>query len=832
MTNLLHLLMRQWRERPVRTLLSVFSVSLAVAAVLGTQIGQSSVRSGTKRLLESVEGRPALEILLTSGGRFPTVSLPDLKGVSGISGWVPVASRGTMVRVHGKRLRSVVIGVPPGPAAIPVESGGPLEKPDDVLLSADVAKSLNLGLGDSLTVLTRRGARQAKIVGLADPLTLRDYAPGATLVMPLATVQEFFGLEDQIDRLRISVASSDDIPRVQAAIAAQLPETLIVQAPARRMELADSMLLSIEMALQFAGALSVAMATFIILNTLRMNFGERRRDMAVVRVLGATSRQIAGLHLLEGFCLGLAGSALGVPLGMWLGHGLGRVLAIAMGSAAAPPGELPLLALATAVVLGPLVACVAALIPAIQSRKVSPVEALGDLELRSAERYPIWAVACGMAAWSAACVVLVMVWTERLPPDLAIPAGLLMLVGFIVVIPAVLGPLVHGIVACLGRLLKIEGGLAGEQLLRRPMRTGLTVGVLVVAVSTCLGLGNAIVNNVNDARAWFRRTMTGDLVLSDPSIGDPGAAVASRDKLAEQIAANPDVDYVIEMHHLPIRANGFPALCVVRNFAPQAELPWVLDSESEVRVRTQLAAGEGVMASVLSRKLGLHAGDTLRLEAQGRIVSVHIAEVVNDYWLGGMAVYLDHAVAKGLIDLGPANVYIVQGKSNPAAIKQQLAEVAEQQGLVLNSFAELREQIDQLINGVVGALWGLLAVGFVIGGVAVANTLTMSVLEQTREIGLLRVVGMTRRQVRRLVLCESLLLGIVGILMGTLAGTVTALVIHWGNVPLLGRAIPFAFHPWLIAISAGGGLIVAMLAAWSPGVRAARMNLLTAIAYE
>ena len=122
--------------------------------------------------------------------------------------------------------------------------------------------------------------------------------------------------------------------------------------------------------------------------------------------------------------------------------------------------------------------------------------------------------------------------------------------------------------------------------------------------------------------------------------------------------------------------------------------------------------------------------------------------------------------------------------------------------------------------------------GFVIGGVAVGNTLSMSVLEQTRELGLLRIIGMTRRQVRKLVLWESLLLGILGTLLGTLAGLTTAWIIHLCNEPLLGHALPFAFHGWLLAANAGACLVITILAAWLPGERAARLDLLAAIAYE
>jgi putative ABC transport system permease protein len=108
----------------------------------------------------------------------------------------------------------------------------------------------------------------------------------------------------------------------------------------------------------------------------------------------------------------------------------------------------------------------------------------------------------------------------------------------------------------------------------------------------------------------------------------------------------------------------------------------------------------------------------------------------------------------------------------------------------------------------------------------------MNVLEQTREIGLLRIIGMTPGQVRKLVFCESLLLGILGALMGTLGGVTTAVVIHFCNEPVLGRAIPFSMPLWLLLANAGGCLLIALLAAWRPGRWAARLNVLSAIAYE
>jgi putative ABC transport system permease protein len=574
------------------------------------------------------------------------------------------------------------------------------------------------------------------------------------------------------------------------------------------------------------------MAAFIILNTLRMNFGERRRDVAVLRVLGVTSKQLVRLHLMEGLCLGLIGALIGVPLGLAFGHGLEEVMAqLVPGDAARP--ELASWTLPTALVAGPLVACLASLLPALQSGRISPVEALGDTEVRRGERFPLWAIALGLAMWLTAAVLLLAVVFERLSPEAAIPSGVLMLVGFVAVIPVLLGPIVRLISRLISPWANVEGDFAAEQLLERPTRSVLTTGVLVAAVSTSLGMGNAILNNVNDVRDWYRRTMSGDIFLMGAAAQEGGETGEGR-AVKDAILAQPGVKSVVELWHFSTRAGGLPAGCIVRDFPPGVELPWSIPEDEEPSVRARLAAGDAAVGSVLAKKLKLHEGDSLRLELQGRIVSVRVGAIVRDYSLGGLVVCLDQSAAAQLISLGPPGVYIVQPQPGVAIepLIDTLRPVAREHALVIRSFVDLRRQLDSLIDGIVGALWGLVAVGFVIGGVAVANTLTMSVLEQTRELGLLRVIGMTRRQVRKLIFCEALLLGTLGALLGGIAGATTAWVIHLCNEPLLGQSVPFAFHLWLVALTVGGCLVITVLAAWSPGRRAARLNVLAAIAYE
>lgn len=831
--GLLYLIFRQWKLRPGRCALSVISLAIALASVVGTMLSQQSVRSNYRRLSEKVEGAPALDVIAEAGGRFAVSDAPALTDINGASDVISLATRAGMIRAGGQRVQTVIVGLSaPSPKSwglIDVTQGRPPASRTEALIAAELAESLHVELGDRIVLLTRRGPRSLNVVGLSPAASLGALAPGTTTVLALSTLQEFFGLAGQVDRLRIVFDSAAARTAAELALGESLPESFAVQRPVGQMALADSLVRSTELALQFAGALSVVMAAFIVLNSLRMNFGERRKELATLRALGATSEQLAKLQIVEGAMLGAFGTCLGIPLGILLGRGLSLAMGRLIQSEVSTP-ELSIDVWLPALAIGPLVAAAAAIVPAWQAKQLTAREALEGVPPQPPESFNRWSALAGLICWLAAVAMLAGVITERLTSVAAIPAGLLMLLGFIMSMPVCLGPFLRLAARWAEPMMNIEGEIAAGQLLRNRTRTSLTAGVMIVAVSNGLGLGNAVLNNVDEVRQWYRRSAFGDFFLVDANVG----ASATPNRLADSLAENKSIETASRAYFLQGQINGAPAMCIVRDFPAVAELPWNLDEGDATAVRRDLNQGMIVLGHVLARKLKVAAGDDVRVELQGRVVPFRVSKLVNDYNLGGMVAFFDREAVEKTFDLGTPDLWMIKRSPDaPAeALASELAALAGEHRLTLQSNGEMRSQLDQLMNGVVGALWGLLAIGVVIAAIAIANTLTMSIMEQTRELGLLRIVGLTQRQLRKLVFSQALLLGLFAALCGGLAGVTTAWVIHLCSIPLLGYAPKFTLEWWLVAVNVAGCVLVALAAAWFPARRASQLNLLEAIAYE
>ena len=250
-------------------------------------------------------------------------------------------------------------------------------------------------------------------------------------------------------------------------------------------------------------------------------------------------------------------------------------------------------------------------------------------------------------------------------------------------------------------------------------------------------------------------------------------------------------------------------------------------------MRQALERGEAVAGTVLAQRTGLKAGDDVVVEVFGRKTPVRVAALVVDYTSGGASLVLRRDAARRLFGMEAADVLLVtaaEGRS--PALREPLDAIARKHSMFLRSFGELRGFIDRIVSGVVGSLWSILGLGFVVGSLGVANTVTMSVLEQQRSLGLLRAVGMRRGQVVGMVVLQSVLLGAAAGIVGLVAGVTTALFIQFASQPLLGHPLALHIRPGVVVANLLAALAVTALAAWLPARRAVKLELLEALSTE
>lgn len=214
-------------------------------------------------------------------------------------------------------------------------------------------------------------------------------------------------------------------------------------------------------------------------------------------------------------------------------------------------------------------------------------------------------------------------------------------------------------------------------------------------------------------------------------------------------------------------------------------------------------------------------------------MQLDVVATANDYLAGGLTIYMIRDEASKLLGVSGVDAYVVQAEPGKLAeVEKSLREYCQAHGLLLQSYADLVQYIDTMINGVIASLWMLLGLGCVIATMGLVNTLTMNILEQTREIGMLRTVAMTRGQVRRMIFAQATLLGVIGLIPGAAAGVLVSWAIGLSSQAVLGHEVTYQFRPGLVLGCLVVGLLVVMLSSLIPAERAARLKLASALHYE
>jgi putative ABC transport system permease protein len=689
------------------------------------------------------------------------------------------------------------------------------------------AKGAIAALGSNVLVM---GIDQAEpLVDLRGRVSRMDIAlhPGADLNEVKRLLQEEIGGEDVA---QVSTPQIED-NRIREALAPLKVGTLIVS----------------------TGSLVVGM--FLVFNTLSVSVAQRRHDIGVLRSVGATRAQIRNLFLMEAALLGLIGAVLGVPLGLGLAKLLLGSLSELVSDALFPvPMMSPTLSelrwfLVSAVVAGIATSVVAALVPAIGASSEEPADAV--------RRVPPGAGLPTRLLQLATCFGLVLLGVglatarDQLPDKrLAIFGGVgcIFLASFLAtaLFSAVCARLLRPLAQ---RLLSVEGRLAADNLVRAPGRTGLVIAALAAGVALMTHTAGVIRSNEKGITDWLERHVTADLIVTSGGPVTSGSKLMSmrEDVRPDLEAALPTgsrtvavswsgskwtrprevVDIIVAL----VDADGYYEANRDRGWSvPKLELFHRLSQEPNTTVVSDNFADLN----------GVGIGDTITLPVQAGGLTLTVIGTVEDYAAPRGLLFLDrnrykrefHAERVDIFD-----VYLPKG-ADAAAIAKARADLAQasvsaDHSLVAITGADLRREVAAMIHRLHSIAYLQEGVVGLVAGLGVVAALMISVLQRRRELGLLRAVGSTQGQVLRTVLFEALLMGLIGGVLGVAFG----LLLEWYALHVvMAEEAGFRFAmliPWqeagLIALAS---VVTATLAGLLPAVRAVRLRIADAIAYE
>jgi putative ABC transport system permease protein len=842
-------LLLAWRYlwgRRLRAALTVLAVVFGVMIMFGMQGVIPAVRASFGANLAVSAHGVDLIVTSTDGGLFPQDVAERVGAAPGVALVMPVLERPLRLPAalalpvtEGRAIITLVLnGVDPATAAaaIPIAPTqgrwfGPGET-HVVLVRESLLEQTGLALGDRVRLPAVDGVVELTIVGVLPP---RPVFGDEELYLPLATAQELFGLPDQINALIGQFAEGQDAEALRAAILAEIGPGYAAGAVEAGGAEWDAVLRIGEAAFLLFGGLALAMGGFSILNTFRTGVAERRRDIGMLRAIGASRRAVVAMVVAESLLLGAAGTALGLLAGYALVGGL--LLAIGptweryFGAPLGAPSFGPL-AWLLSVGLGLSVPLLSGLLPALAAGRLAPLDAL-----RPADEGATSAGGRRRVVAGAALLGLSLLGLLSGEARLALLGALLCLAGLIVLAPLLVAPLArHG-----GRLLTLafpgEGPIAQGNLLRNPGRAAVTASAMLISLAILVALAGLSTTFTRGLLGYLEQSMRADYMLVPEALvlgqGNVGAGPA----LAERLRATPGIAAVTTLRQTSGRLGAIDAQLIGIDPATYPELAGLVFTAGEPGAAyAQLAADDAIIVNgVLASQAGVEPGDVVTLETPDGPRRYTVTGVGIDYLNSRVATaYLSQSALEEA--LGPQRDVLLMANRDPQAdtgtVEAALLELTrDYPAFSLVSFAQWREEQVAGNQARTNILYVLMAALALPSLLALANTLGINVLERTRELGLLRAIGATRGQVQRIIIAESLLLAALGVLGGALAGVGLGYALV-GAINRGGLSVPYSFPAEGIALACVVGLGFAVLAALVPARRAARLDIIAALRWE
>jgi putative ABC transport system permease protein len=848
-----------------RLLLMMLAIVLGVAFVTGSYVFTDTMKdafnvvfdqgSGVDIVVraESPFGVPGFN---TASGRVPAGVLSVVEEVDGVAkaspviqGWAqPIDKDGQPIGGIGPPNLAFAFEEDTGAMfGVELRAGRFPSNQGEVAIDVFTAQEHGFAVGGPIEVLLLSGTQEFTVVGTVGFGTA-DNLLGATItIFDLAEAPRALGFAGEYSEIAVTLDAGADPETVVAAISAALPpktEAILSQVATQEGKdmVAEIVGLLNTVFLAFAG-IGIFVGAFLIQNTYRIVVAQRTRELGLLRAVGATGGQVTRLVLLEALIVGLVASVVGVGAGIGLAAGLRAVFGAT--GMDIPQGALTVLprTIVIGLLVGTLVTLASAILPARKAAKIPPVAALRELESTYFKSLRLRAaVGAGIVAVGVALLLAGLFAGFGSPLLLTGLGAAIVFIGVSVVAPLFARSFGRVVGSPLPRVLGVEGRLARENAVRKPRRmaataSALMIGVaLVTLVATLVASMKASVGGVRtEMRAEYQVALTNQAnpLASGLSpelgrrLGDMReVAAASSFRMGEwRDPATPDT---------PGQSSIFqPGLDFLIGVDPDFDA--AVDLGVTEGSFADLSPGTAMVRDTFAQEEGLELGDALPVEfPDGTEVGLRVVAIFNADLIGtagginvavSMRTFLEH------YDYEFDQMVLVKLAEgvDAAAIRPALeAVVADYPNAELTTTDEYVAKQEGQLNQGLNMMYIMLAMAIIIALLGIANTLALSIMERKREIGLLRAVGMTRRQVRRMIRWEAVLIAVFGAVIGMLVGIGLGVAVVAAIGQGLVLTLPWANLAIYLVLAALGGVAASIF----PGWRGARLDVLDAIAYE
>jgi putative ABC transport system permease protein len=859
--NLLkHISFRRIRLQKAHTLMTVAGISLGVAAIVSIGIVNKSVMHSFEDSINRITGRAALQVTGAASG-FPEELLERVQKVPGVEYAVPVIdTQGILVGAKERTL--MILGVDvlqdgnirdyklsdesadiPDPLLF-------LARPDSILLTRELAEREGIKLDQKIKIQTVRGIRTFHVRGLLNPEGPAKIMSGNIAIMDYPAAQMAFGKEDRIDRIDVSLLRGEKLDVVRSRIMNALPGGYTVITPEGRTRQVEILISHFQKNINLISFIAVFVGMYLIYNAVSISVVQRRKEIGILRALGATRKEILSLFMGETFLMAIIGSGLGIGVGILFAKSAVGIVGQAVSElylrTSVSEISISWANLAIGFVTGIIASLAAALFPALSSTRITPVSAIRSLPFSeegflSGKRLKILAVSLVLLAASLLLLYNIFPGSPYLHNSATMfSATIFFLLGISFATPAVLQGFLAFFRMVISPRVGATGRLAGLNLQKNITRNAVAAAAIFYGISVFVSSSGIIYSTKQSVLDWIDSYVRGDIIVTS---GHPIASTGSENipmplEMGKDIEKVPGVFSVDPFRKIYIDYHGRRILLLILDikrrmaYSPfslaqgkRDDMARLLPNQNYITVNEAVASQEH-----------LKPGDTMVIPTPVGPVAFKIAVVTVDYSSDSGSILMDlHTYQKYWKEyLADSFSVRVSKKDQLGSVRDEIAKRfgKERQLFVLPS-REFRNEIRKIIDQGFAVNQAINIITMTIACFGIIVTLLASVLERTREIGILRSIGMYRSQVSRVVVIESMLLGIIGGTLGVGAG----IIIGWMSLEGFlkgdyGASMRYHIHIislfWAIALST----VLAALAGLYPAQRAAKINIVEALSYE